>query len=344
VEVENCSKGLIQVREYNFLRPTLGCDSFVALNKNSHFGSVFGTEFSSTYKFMTLLRACGLHLNFTDEHMSMRPFICSTILACIFLLLRAVTCAADPVPVHHLEGVTFGFLKLRNVDGKIIADGYLKQVATPASKVITDDLQFHFTDGSVYRETTKFTQRGTFRLISDHLVQKGPSFKQESESWIDAASGKVTVRTVENGKDKRTTKQMSLPPDVSNGLLFTLVKNMDPAAETTVSMVAPTDKPRIVKLRFTPAAEKEVKFGLFTFKAQHYVMKVKIEGAAGKIAPLVGKQPPDSHFWTIKSESPTFVEFEGPLSAEGPVWRIEFAAPELGGPEPKADTNSAKAK
>jgi hypothetical protein len=30
----------------------------------------------------------------------------------------------------------------------------------------------------------------------------------------------------------------------------------------------------------------------------------------------------------VKSESPTFYEFEGPLSAEGPVWRMELGAPE----------------
>jgi hypothetical protein len=276
---------------------------------------------------------------------NIRLYLRNPLLMCIILLLQHPTCIADPVPVRHLEGVTFGFLTLRNLDGQIIANGYLKQVAKPGSEVITDDLQFHFKDGSLYRDITKFTQRGTFRLISDQVTQKGPSFKQEIRSWIDVASGKVTVRTMEKGKEKKTTKQMNLPPDISNGLLFTLVKSMDPAApETTVSMVAPSDKPRIVKLRFAPAAEKEVKFGLLTFKAQHYVMKVKIEGAAGKIAPLVGKQPPDAHFWTVKSESPTFVEFEGPLSADGPVWRIEFAAPELEPAQAKADTNSSNSK
>lgn len=274
-----------------------------------------------------------------------RPYLCNALLTCIILLSQYPMCAAAPIPVRHLEGVTFGFLTLRNLDGEILASGYLKQVAKPGHEVITDDLQFHFKDGSVYRDITKFTQRGTFRVISDQVTQKGPAFKQESESWIDVVSGKITVRTLEKGKEKRTTKQMTMPPDISNGLLFTLVKNMDPAApETTVSMVAPSDKPRIVKLRFTPAAEKEVKFGLLTFKAQHYVMKVKIEGAAGKIAPLVGKQPPDAHFWIIKSESPTFVEFEGPLSADGPVWRIEFAAPELERAEDKSGPNSSKAK
>jgi hypothetical protein len=246
------------------------------------------------------------------------------------LLGSEIAAKADSIPVRHLEGVTFGFLTLRNTDGEIIANGFLQQTAKPGSSVITDDIQFHFKDGSLYREITKFTQRGTFRLVSNQVSQKGPAFKQDSQSWIDAVSGRVTVRTLEKGKEKRTSKQMSLPPDVANGLLFILVKNMDPSApETTVSMVAPSDKPRLVKLKFTPAEEKTVKFGLLSFKAQHYVMKVKIEGVAGKVAPLVGKQPPDSHFWIIKSEAPTFVEFEGQMFEDGPVWRIEFAAPEL---------------
>ena len=254
-----------------------------------------------------------------------------TTISWLGLLLSAGGYAnGNPVPVRHVEGVTFGFLSLRTPDGQTIADGYLKQVAKPGNGAITDDLQFHFKDGSLYREITKFTQRGTFRLLSDQVTQKGPSFKHEIESLLDVASGKITVQTFDNGKEKETTKQLQLPADVSNGLLFILTKNMDPASETTVSMVAVSDKPRIVKLRFAPAEERMVKFGMFTFKAQQYVMKVKIEGAAGKIAPLIGKEPPEAHFWVIKSESPTFVAFEGPLSEDGPAWRIELAAPEPG--------------
>jgi hypothetical protein len=58
------------------------------------------------------------------------------------------------------------------------------------------------------------------------------------------------------------------------------------------------------------------------------VVKVKIEGVAGAIAPIVGKQPPDTHVWIVKSEAPTFIESEGPLSQDSPVWRIEVTAPE----------------
>jgi hypothetical protein len=245
-------------------------------------------------------------------------------------LLTPAPTWAEQIPVHHVEGVTFGFLTLRDTAGQIIADGYLQQSAKPGTGVITNDVQFHFRDGSLYREITKFTQRGVFHLISNQVTQKGPAFKRDSESLIEVGSGKVMYRTSENGKQKQSVKQLKLPADVSNGMLSILTKNINPAVESTVSMVAMSDKPRIVKLIFRPAEEQAVRFGKLEFKTQHYVMKVKIEGAAGKIAPLIGKQPPDAQFWVVKSEAPTFVAFEGPLGQDTPVWRIEFGAPEQG--------------
>ena len=83
-----------------------------------------------------------------------------------------------------------------------------------------------------------------------------------------------------------------------------------------------------MKWNISPGPEKTIKVGTMTQKAQHYIVKTKIEGPAGAIAPLVGKQPPDIHVWLVKSEAPTFLEFEGPLSQDNPVWRIELTAPQ----------------
>ena len=249
-------------------------------------------------------------------------------LACI-LLFQFSALNAVPITVRHIEGVTLGFLVLRTLQGEPIAYGELKQVVNGENGVVMDDLHFRFKDGSYYQEITKFTQHHEFRLVSDQVVQKGPAFKQESESWIDAVTGKITVRTVDKGKEKLTTKHLDVPADVSNGLVFTLVKNIDPSApETTVSMVAASTRPRVVELHILPAQEKTVKVGTVTYKAQHFVVKVKIKGVAGVVAPIVGKQPPDIHVWIVKSEAPTFIESEGPLSQDSPVWQIEVTAPE----------------
>ena len=143
------------------------------------------------------------------------PRLLVLVTCCVLFLANTAT--ADPVSVRHIEGVTFGFLVLRNLDAHPLAYGDLKQVVK--NGVVVDDLKFNFKDGSLYEEITKFTQRGEFRLISDQVVQKGPSFKQDMESWIDAATGEVTVQITEKGKEKRTTKRLNLPPDISNGLL-----------------------------------------------------------------------------------------------------------------------------
>ena len=244
-----------------------------------------------------------------------------------FVVAAALKLVAEQIPVRHPEGVTFGFLVLRTLDGQAIAYGEMKQVVRKGQ--VMDDLQFRFKDGSYYREITKFTQDEKFRLLSDQVEQRGPSFKEDTESWIDATTGKVTVKSRKKGKEKTTTKHLDIPADVSNGLLFTLVKNLDPAAaETTVSMVNASTSPRVVKLNIFPGEEKTIKVGILTFKTQQYVLKVKIEGIAGVVAPLIGKQPPDIHLWIVKSEAPTFIEFEGPMSQDSPIWRIELAAPE----------------
>jgi hypothetical protein len=246
------------------------------------------------------------------------------------LIFQPSRLPAEQIPVRHMEGVMLGFLVVRSLDGQPVAYGVLKQIVKgEGGEQVMDDLQFRFKDGSFYEEITKFTQRGEFRLVSDQVIQKGPSFKQETESWIDATTGKITVRSVEKGKEKTTTKHLDLPPDVANGLIFTLVKNVDPSApQTTVSMVAASTTPRIVKLNIFPQQEKTIKIGLIEQKAQHYLVKVKIEGVAGVIAPVIGKQPPDMHVWIAKSEAPTFIESEGPLSQDSPVWRMEVTAPD----------------
>ena len=50
-------------------------------------------------------------------------------------------------------------------------------------------------------------------------------------------------------------------------------------------------------------------------------------GVAGVVAPLVGKQPPDSHVWVLEGEAPAFVKSEGPLAMGGDSWRIELVSP-----------------
>jgi hypothetical protein len=243
------------------------------------------------------------------------------------LAILASSAHGDEIAVRHIEGVTLGFLVLRTLDGNAVAYGDVKQ-RVEKGKVRTD-MRFHFRDGSFYQEDTVYTQNRNFRVLSDHVVQRGASFKDQLESWVDTESGDVTVHYQEKGREKQTTKRLNVPADAANGIIFVLLKNLDPSApKTTLSMVVATSSPRIVKLNVFPEAEKTAQVGLLTYKAQHYRIHVEIGGVAGVVAPIVGKQPPDMHAWLIKSEAPTFLEFEGPLESTGTIWRMELAAPE----------------
>jgi len=244
------------------------------------------------------------------------------------LLTNSQRCTAEPVRVRYIEGVTLGFLVLEDQSGKALAYGELNQVVSGKDGVVSDDLRFRFKDGSSYRETTKFTQHNEFRLVSDHVVEKGPAFKQDSDVMIEAGSGTVTMKTLKDGKEHVESKHLDLPPDVSNGLLFTLVKNLDPDAnETSVTMVAPSSSPRLVKLTFVPGVGTTAGAGVVRHKALHYIINFKIGGVAGVVAPVIGKQPPDMHIWVVKSEAPTFLQSEGPLYEGGPTWRIRMTTP-----------------
>ena len=233
---------------------------------------------------------------------------------------------AELVTVRHTEGIVHGFLALRTLDGASIADGDLIQVARGSR--VTSRLVFRFKDGSLHDETAVFSQQGQFRLISDHLVQKGPTFPQPLDMSIDTASGQVTVRYTDDGKEKNESEHLELPPDLANGLLLTLLKNVQPEAPPkTLSFVAATPKPRLVKLSITSAGLEPFSTGRMSRKAAHYVVKVEIGGISGLVAPLLGKQPPDSHVWILGGEAPAFVKSEQPLYLGGPMWRIELVSP-----------------
>src|SRR5271155_1293173 len=99
---------------------------------------------------------------------------------------------AESIPVRHAEGLLHGFLVLSTLEGKVLADGDLIQVAH--GDQVTSELIFHFTDGSIHDETAVFSQRRTFRLVSDHLVQKGPAFERSMDELVVTSTGDVTTR------------------------------------------------------------------------------------------------------------------------------------------------------
>lgn len=224
------------------------------------------------------------------------------------------------------EGVVRGFLFLKSLDGTVIANGDLSQ--SVRGDRVTSHLVFHFKDGSLQDETSVFSQAGRFQLVSDHLVQRGPSFPDPMEIWIDAKGGQVRVRYREGGKEKTIDERMELPSDLANGMVLTLLKNIAPGPiATIVSMLVATPKPRLVKLVITRVVDEPFSVGRQSYSATRFRVKVEIGGLAGVVAPLLGKQPKDTAVWILGGDAPGFVQSEGPFYQGGPIWRMELAAP-----------------
>jgi hypothetical protein len=242
-------------------------------------------------------------------------------------VLVSTSSASAQVPVRFAEGLVHGFLSLKTLDGTRIADGDLIQSARGMR--VTTRLVFHFKDGSLHDETAIYSQRQSFRLISDHVVQKGPTFPQPIDMTVDGVKRQVTVRyTTDHGEQKVESAALKPGVEFANGLILTLLKNANPQSPPTkLGFVAATPRPQVVTLEVSSAGDEAFSTGAEGRKATHYIVHVNVGGIKGLIAPLVGKQPPDSHVWILGGAAPAFVKSEQPLYSGGPVWRIELESP-----------------
>jgi hypothetical protein len=252
--------------------------------------------------------------------------------------LLTVSASASPVPVRYKEGLIHGFLLLTTLDGVPIAQGDLIQVAH--GDRVTSQLLFHFKDGSRQEETTVFSQRADFRVITYHLLQKGPAFKHDTEVTIAVSTGRVTVRyTGDDGKEKVETSHLELPPDLANGIVPTLLKNVQPGTvQIEVPFLVATPKPRLIKLSISAQGKEPFSLAGSGREAIHYVAKIELGGLAGVVAPLLGKDPPDAHIWIVGGEAPGFLKSETLAYVGGPIWRIELLSPIW----PQAPASNAK--
>jgi hypothetical protein len=241
-------------------------------------------------------------------------------------LLQPPMLPAEPIAVRNREGTIHGFLLLSTLEGDTLAVGDLIQICH-GNRVVSR-LVFHFKDGSLDDETAVFSQIRTFRLISDHHVQKGPAFPHPIDMSIDVLRNQVKVRYTEGGKEKVETDHLALPPDLANGIISILMQNIPPGvAETKLSFIAATPKARLVKLSVEPQGDDTFLIGGVHREATHYVVKVELGGIAGVVAPLVGKEPQNTDVWILGGDAPTFLKSEGPLSDGGSSLRMELTSP-----------------
>lgn len=229
------------------------------------------------------------------------------------------------IPVRFTEGSVHGFLELRTADGPLVAHGDLLQ--TVRDGAIESRMVFHFPDSSFFQETVTFSQHDVFTMLSYRLVQGGPSFDDDLDASLTRAGDYVVkTKSHKDGKEKQYTGKLDLPPDVYNGMVITIVKNMAAHDTQTVHVVAFTPEPRLIALEIAPIGTQKVALGQHRETAVHFRLKPKLGALLKFFATLTGKAPPDSDAWIVVDDAPAFVRFEGPLYS-GPVWRLDLTSP-----------------
>ena len=226
---------------------------------------------------------------------------------------------AERISVRHIQRPMHRFMVARSEDGKTIASGEFSQVVQ--GDEVTMRLTYHFVDGSIDDEATTYTQQGTFRLVRNHHIQKGPFFTKPIDFTVEAATGIVTSRTIDkNGKIHVESKHMDLPDDLANGFVGTLLLNV-PHNTTPfrVGMLAPVGGGRLVQLLISPESEQTVQLAGQTLKATVFRVHPVLGGIVSVIARLIGLQPKDVMVWVLEGEEPAVAVVIGQLGGYGPV-------------------------
>jgi hypothetical protein len=184
-------------------------------------------------------------------------------------------------------------------------------------------LSLRLNDGSLYDETTDFQHNdaNTFRVLSDRLVETGPSFRQNADLTTDP--------------NAPPNQRMPVPADVLNGLLPIVLKSFpNPGDRSTISLVIAEQHERLVKLQVTPNGSNMVTLAGAKRSAARYEIRAHLGGPAATLATIAGRQPPMSIAWVIPDGPAAPIVSEVSLY-EGPVCTIEVSepAPASGSPE-----------
>lgn len=258
----------------------------------------------------------------------------STCFAVLMALAVLTYSSADaaPVAVRFPEGVAHGFLLVRSLTGDIIGQGEMTQVVKEGD-LVESHLIFNFKDGSLHDERVTFSQQRVFTMLRYHLTQRGPSFPDQIEVSIDRSTAEYKVRskTGQEGKETVLTGAFTLPKDVYNGMFVSMLINLPKGASETVSFLAFTPRPEVIKLELLLMGEHTVRIGNLSQKAVLYVFKPDIGMIRELFGKATGKIPAQFHYdcWILSDEVPSFVQFEGPLQLMGPIMRIELVSPRL---------------
>lgn len=251
-------------------------------------------------------------------------------ISALLVIMLSAAAPAESIPVRHIQRPMHRFMVARSEDGKTIASGEFSQVVE--GDEVTMRLTYRFVDGSIDDETTTYTQQGTFRLVRDHHIQKGPFFSKPIDFTVDAAAGIATSRTTDrNGRIHVESKHINMPDDLANGIVGTLLLNVPYNTRPfRVWMLAPVGGGRLIRLLISSEDEQPVHLAGQTLKAAVFRVHPELGGIVGMIARLIGLQPKDVMVWVLEGEEPAVAVVIGQLGGYGPVISSDLVGTSFG--------------
>jgi hypothetical protein len=255
----------------------------------------------------------------------------SRFLVAAFLAMALGAAAhAETIPVRHIQLPRHEFMVARSENGQIIA--HVEFTETVQGDEVTMRLTFHFLDGSIDDETTTYRQQGTFQLIRNHHIQKGPFFAKPVDFAVESATGTATSRTADrNGTVHVESEHIDLPDDLANGFVGTVLLNVPPnTAPFRVGILAPVFGGRLIRILISPDGEQSFQKAGQTLKATVFRIHPELGGILGMLAQLLGLQPKDVMVWILEGEQPAVVRIVGQLGGSGPVVSSELEGTSFG--------------
>jgi len=250
--------------------------------------------------------------------------------AAYFVMTLCAAASAEPISVKHIQRPMHQFMVARSEDEKIIANCEFSQAVQ--GDEVTMRLTYKFVDGSIDDETTTYKQQGTFRLVRDHHIQKGPFFAKPVDFTVEAATGIASSRTTDkNGNIHIENHHIDVPDDLANGFVGTLLLN---APENTtpfrVGMLVPVNGARLIRILISPEGEQTFHTTGQTRRVMVYRIHPELGGIVGMIASLIGLQPKDVMVWVLEGEEPAVVRIVGQLGGYGPVVNSQLEGTSFG--------------
>ena len=254
----------------------------------------------------------------------------SLLVAACLVNAWSIAAPAQQFVVTHTQRTMHRSMVARTDDGKVLARGEFTQVVQ--GDEVTMRLNYQFVDGSIDDETTTYRQQGTFQLVRNRHIQKGPFFAKAVDFAVENSTSAAITRTADkNGKVHVESEHIELPQDVANGFVGTLLLNVPHDTKAfRVGLLAPVRGGRLIRLLISPEGEQPFHTAGQTLRATVFRIHPELGGVVGVIAKLIGLQPKDVMVWILEGDEPSVVRIVGQLGGYGPVVSSELEGTSFG--------------